>query len=137
MKNIREDSALIQNTFQHIGMKIAQIIPDKWERVVYGFFLSGADRIKHQQIWAILDGNDDYTNLMQEYWEDDVFLAGIELLEEICSELQRNCRLAHDDWSEMSFSMLPNGEFSVDFGYEKINDYSAHYVIEWQSQYLV
>lgn len=135
-RKTRENSVDVQAALQKIGSLIAGILPPGWKKVVYGFFLTGGERTTHQQIWVVLGGDDDYTNLMQSYWDDDDFLDTMEALSEACDAFQKLCADACDPWSEMSLSLFPDGRFTVDFDYDEIRDFSSHFVMEWQSRFL-
>lgn len=136
MENIRENKAELQSAIQKIGNMLAQSIPYQWEKVVYGFFVSGEEGFTHQHIWCMMDGEDDYVNLMEDLWEDDDFLDAMEDTEKCTANLHKLCADAHDDWSEMTMILYSTGTFSLDFKYEKIPSLSSMYIADWQSRFF-
>lgn len=132
--SIREDREYLQQQFQTIGSRIVSMLPGPWRKAVFGFFLSGEENTTHYQLWYAPEGGGDYENLVKKVWDDDVFLNSLEALERMCLRLRAQCAAANDPWFEMTLVILGNGDFSVDFAYDPIPDFSSKYVMGWQSR---
>lgn len=134
--SIREDREYLQQQLQTIGKRIVSLLPGPGRKTVYGFSLSGEENTPHYQLWYAPAEGGDYENLVKRFWDDDEFLDGVEALERMCLRLRAQCAAANDPWVEMTFVIQDNLDFSVDFAYDPIPDYSSQYVMDWQSRYF-
>ena len=136
MNNIREDKNKIQDIIQDIGSIVTSILPNRWYKVVMGYFVAGEEQISHFQLHTITDTSDDYIDLVEEAWEfdesDDVLID----LQELCEEMRKICVLHNDNWAMMTLTLLADGTFNIDYDYETIVDYDSKYILKWQSKYL-
>lgn len=136
MNNIREDKQQMQNVIQSIGNTVVTILPATWEKVVIGYFIAGEDQVSHLQLHVMSSDSDDYADLMEESWESDELDDAIIAVQQLCKELRSICTAVNDSWDSMTFSMLADGSFNIDYSYEPIEEYDSKYILKWQSRYL-
>ncbi len=136
MSQIRENKAQLQRILQRIGQTIVNAAPKDWTYAVVGWFLEGASEIEHQQvhIWSMQE--DDYIDIMEAAWDCDEYDEPLLELGELCADLRKCCAAAGDRWTGMTFCLRRNGSFRVEYSYDPIEVYDAHFIRDWQSQYL-
>ena len=137
MSDVRENKQNLQTAIQSLGNAIARILPGDWERVVVGYFIVGKNNVHHIQFHVITMSSDDYSDLMAISWNSDEFDDGIIEVQQLCETLRRICSVANDNWSAMTFSMIPDGTFNVDYDYDVIKKYDSAFILNWQSQHLI
>ena len=136
MSSVRENKQKLQTAIQSLGNAIARMLPGDWERVVVGYFVVGENKVSHIQFHVITMSTDDYSDLMATSWASDEFDDGIIEVQQLCETLRKICSAADDNWSTMTFSMIPDGTFNVDYNYDVIEKYDSAFILNWQSQYL-
>lgn len=136
MNNIHEDKQKLESIIQSIGNFIVTILPDTWSKVVMGYFIVGENQVSHLQLHVISTTSDDYIDLMEESWDSDELDDAIIEIQRLCKSLRSVCTDVNDYWNAMTFSMLADASFNIDYDYELINEYDSKYILKWQSQYL-
>ena len=137
MSDVRENKQNLQTAIQSLGNAIARILPEDWERVVVGYFIVGENNVPHIQFHVITMSSDDYSDLMAISWDSDEFDDEIIEVQQLCETLRRICSVANDNWSTMTFSMIADGTFNVDYDYDVIDKYDPAFILNWQSQHLI
>lgn len=137
MSEIRENKEVLNHLFQELGQAIVPALPLHWERVVAGFFIEAESGITHFQLFFLEGKADDYVDVVKESWDTDRYDDAIVDSEDICRKMHTVCAEAGDDWSSMTFMVEKNGNYHTDFSYEAIDSYDMHYVLVWQSRYLI
>lgn len=137
MSDVHENKQYLQTAIQSLGNAIARILPNDWERVVVGYFIVGENKVSHIQFHVITMSTDDYSDLMATSWDSDEFDDGIIEVQQLCETLRRICSVANDNWSAMTFSMIPDGTFNIDYDYDVIEKYDSAFILNWQSQHLI
>ena len=92
--------------------------------------------MSHLQFHTITTSSDDYIDLMDESWDTDDFDDAIIEVQQYCKKLKSICYIANDNWTAMTFSMMADGTFNIDYVYDVIEDYDSTFILKWQSQYL-
>ena len=136
MSNIRENKQQLQQQIQALGNAAASALPDNWERVVVGFFLSGEKLVTHLQFHVMTTTSDDYIDLMNASWDTDAYDGAISEIQQICKKIRSICVAARDSWMSMTFCMMADGSFNIDYDYDAIERYDPAFIMMWQSQYL-
>ena len=136
MNDVRENKQELQGVIQALGNVIASILPENWERVVVGYFIAGENSVSHLQFHTITTSSDDYIDLMDESWDTDDFDDAIIEVQQYCKKLKSICYIANDNWTAMTFSIMADGTFNIDYVYDVIEDYDSTFILKWQSQYL-
>lgn len=137
MNDVRENKQELQAIIQTLGNATASVLPEDWERVVVGYFIAGENNISHLQFHAITTSSDDYIDLMNESWESDEFDDAIIEVQQLCKKIRSICSAANDSWTAMTFSMMADGTFNINYAYDVIEDYDSPFILNWQSQYLI
>lgn len=136
MSDIREDKQRLQSMICTMGNAIAAILPAGWTKVVAGYFAVDQNETPHLQLHVVSGLSGDYADLMDASWDCDEFDDAITEVQQICREMRRMCSAVNDNWTSMTFSMLADGSFHIDYGYDFIEAYDSVYILKWQSQYL-
>ena len=136
MNNVRENKQELQAVIQALGNAAASVLPEDWEHVVVGYFIAGENNVSHLQFHTITASSDDYIDLMDESWDYDEFDDAIIEVQQICKKLRSVCSAANDNWTAMTFSMMADGTFNIDYSYDAIRGYDSTFILKWQSQYL-
>lgn len=137
MYDVRENKQKLQASVQALGNTIASVLPKDWERVVVGYFIAGENDVSHLQFHVITISSDDYIDLMNESWDSCEYDYAIIEIQQICKKIRSICSAANDRWTAMTFSMMANGAFNIDYVYDVIEDYNSSFILNWQSQYLI
>lgn len=137
MVDIREDKEKMRAIIQSLGNALQEILPDGWDKAVVGYFIAGKTDVSHQQIHVRNYMGDDYVDLMAASWDTDEMDDAIIEVGQRCKELRELCASCGDKWNSMTFVMLPDGSFHIDYGYEEIPEYDRYFILDWQSNYLV
>lgn len=136
MTDVRENKQELQAIIQALGNATASILPENWEHTIVGYFIAGESNVSHLQFHTITASSDDYIDLMDESWEYDEFDDAIIEVQQFCEKLRSICSIANDNWTAMTFSMMSDGTFNIDYAYDVIEDYDSTFILKWQSQYL-
>ncbi len=137
MNDVRENKQELQAVIQTLGNVAASILPKDWERVVVGYFITGESNISHLQFHVITTSSDDYVDLLNESWDSDEFDDAIIEIQQCCKKIRSICSAAKDSWTAMTFGMMADSTFNIDYAYDEIRDYDASFILKWQSQYLI
>lgn len=136
MNDVRENKQELQATIQALGNVAVSVLPKGWERVVVGYFITGENNVSHLQFHTITTSSDDYIDLMDESWDSDAFDDTIIEVQQLCKKLKSISYVANDNWTAMTFAMMADGTFNIDYTYDVIEDYDSTFILKWQSQYL-
>lgn len=136
MAEIREDKKALQAQLEKIGGTIAGVMPERWVRIVLGYFVEAETQISHLQIWFLQAGDDDYTDLQALAWQEDGYDDAIVDTSDLCDALRSFCAKAGDCWNIMTMTIRRDGSFEVEYSYDAIPDFNARVIRDWQSQYL-
>ena len=137
MNDVRENKQELQTIIQALGNAAASILPKNWERVVIGYFIAGESNVSHLQFHTITTSSDDYIDLMDESWDSDELDDAIIEVQRNCKKIRTICSAANDSWTAMTFIMMADGTFNIDYVYDVIEDYDSSFILNWQSQYLI
>ena len=137
MNDVREHKQELQAVIQALGNAAVSILPKDWERVVVGYFVAGENNISHLQFHKITTSSDDYIDLMDESWNSDEFDDALIEVQKYCKKIRSICSAANDNWTTMTFSMMADGTFNIDYAYDVIKNYNSSFILNWQSQYLI
>lgn len=137
MNDVRENKQELQAVIQALGNAAASILPKDWERVVVGYFIAGENNISHLQFHTITTFSDDYIDLIDESWDSGEFDDVIIEVQQLCKKIGNICSVANDIWTSMTFSMMADGTFNIDYAYDVIENYDSSFILNWQSQYLI
>lgn len=136
MEEIREDKEKMRAITQSLWIALRDILPEGWDKAVVGYFIAGKMNVSHQQIHVRNYMADDYVDLMAASWETDDMDNAIIEVGQRCKELRELCVSCGDHWNAMTFVMLPDGSFNIDYGYDSIPEYDRDFILGWQSYYL-
>lgn len=136
MSDIREDEKTLNGMFQELGNVIVPSLPSEWLKIVAGYFIETESKVSHFQLFVLNENGDDYLDLVKESWESDKYDDAIVDAEDVCKKIYEICCKVGDDWSMMTFVVERDGAYNVDYSYEPIRSYDAHYLLDWQSSYL-
>ena len=131
---MRENKEMIRDNLNRIGLCLVRVLPEGWDRVVYGFFLTGDKQVPHQQIFVKTSGIfEDWfeTNWDNEQYDDDVFT-----LENESQALHKYCCSVLDSWQSFTMSIDRSGQFSIDWDYREIPRIDSLFLIQWKNKYL-
>lgn len=137
MNDVRENKQELQTIIQALGNAAASALPKNWERVVIGYFIAGESNVSHLQFHTITTSSDDYIDLMDESWDSDELDDAVIEVQRNCKKIRTICSAANDSWTAMTFVMMADGTFNIDYVYDVIEDYDSSFVLNWQSQYLI
>lgn len=137
MSDIRENKQDFQTAVQALGNAAASILPKDWERVVVGYFLVGEEKVTHLQFHVIAMSTDDYIDLMDASWDSDDFDDAIIEVQRHLETIRKICSAANDNWTSMTFSMMADGAFNIDYEYDAIEKYDSAFILNWQSKHLI
>lgn len=137
MNDVRENKQELQTIIQALGNAAASILPQNWERVVIGYFIVGENNVSHLQFHTITTFSDDYIDLMDESWDSDELDDAVIEVQRNCKKIRTICSAANDCWTAMTFCMMADGTFNIDYVYDVIEDYDSSFILNWQSQYLI
>lgn len=136
MNDVREHKKELHAAIQALGNAAASVVSKDWKRVVVGYFIAGENNVSHLQFHTITTSSDDYIDLMDESWDSDELDDAIIEVQQFCKKIKSICFAANDDWTAMTFTILANGIFNIDYAYDVIEDYDSTFILKWQSQYL-
>lgn len=136
MNDVRENKQELQATIQALGNVAVSVLPKDWERVVVGYFIAGENNVSHLQFHTITTSSDDYIDLMGESWDSDEFDDAIIEVQQLCKKLKSICYAVNDNWTAMTFSVMVDGTFNIDYTYDVIENFDSTFILKWQSQYL-
>jgi hypothetical protein len=137
MNDVRENKQELQTVIQALGNAAVSILFKDWERVVIGYFIAGESNVSHLQFHAITTSSDDYIDLMDESWDSDEFDDAVVEVQRNCKKIRAICSAVNDNWTAMTFTMMADGTFNIDYAYDVIEDYNSSFILNWQSQYLI
>ena len=137
MNDIRENKQELQTIIQALGNAAASILPKNWERVVIGYFIAGESNVSHLQFHTITTSSDDYIDLMDKSWDSNKLDDAVIEVQRNCKKIRTICSAANDSWTAMTFIMMADGTFNIDYVYDVIEDYDSSFILNWQSQYLI
>lgn len=137
MNDIRENKQELQTIIQALGNAAASILPKNWERVVIGYFIAGESNVSHLQFHTITTSSDDYIDLMDKSWDSNELDDAVIEVQRNCKKIRTICSAANDSWTAMTFIMMADGTFNIDYVYDVIEDYDSSFILNWQSQYLI
>lgn len=137
MNDVHENKQELQAIIQALGNIAASVLPENWERVVVGYFIAGENNVSHLQFHTITTSSYDYIDLMDESWDSGEYDYAIIEVQQLCKELRSICSAANDRWTTMTFCMMANGTFNIDYAYDVIEDYNSSFILNWQSHYLI
>ena len=137
MSDIRENKQNLQNAIQALGNAAVSILPEDWERVVVGYFIVGEDRVTHLQFHMIARSTGDYIDLMDASWDSDELDDAIIEVQRHCETIRKICSAANDRWTSMTFGMMADGSFNIDYEYDTIEKYDSAFIMNWQSKHLI
>lgn len=137
MNDVRENKQELQTIIQALGNAATSILPHNWERVVIGYFIAGENDVSHLQFHIITTSSDDYIDLIDESWDSDEIDDAVIEIQRNCKKIRTICSAANDSWTAMTFSMMADGTFNIDYVYNVIEDYNSSFILNWQSQHLI
>ena len=131
---VREDKEKMQALLTEIAGALMKILPENWDRVTVGYFLTGEDRTSRMQV--IASAGREETDLMEKAWKQRSMRGSLRAAEDAAHRLHEHCAAAGDDWSEMTFVLKRSGDFTTDYRYEPIAAYDGAFILDWQSRAL-
>lgn len=136
---VRESKDKLNEYFQKIASLTNKSINEDWKHAVLGVFVYQEDNEDFMDVQCFYQKKEsgDYIDLQEVLWDSDDEMEGAfeEMILQL-KEFHKYCQYHHDNWKIMTFNLLSNGRFFVDFDYDI--DCQNHLCLEeWKARYFV
>ncbi|MFI3328995.1 MAG: DUF600 family protein [bacterium] len=133
MENFKKN---IEEKFHEMANLMVDTIQEPWDKIVFGFVRGGKYRTIGQLKHVLFTGDTEYKNLDNLYWGKDFYSECNYNLQTLSSEFYDLCKKDKHDWHEFAMHITNDGNFKVNFSYEKIKKSNPNYISEWIEKYV-